>query len=329
MDLDDDADFTDDEIRYELSKLGYTSVPDYRLKEFKKDLKVLIRREYSKESSQNNSLSSHPPPDTSTSGCLHDHDRSPLEESHDLLPRSTTQDSWRISNHQSGKESRYDVGADPIMKKPLGPAPTKQIGGNFSMYDSTTDTSHLHRDDVSDTDTERRMVKRKVLRKKDDGSKVIDESVSDIGSILDLDERLRELGLDDDRMSRRPQSARDVPPYRLSPDDQRPASVILRAAKHPHTKNLRKSDPVARFQQFRQSWSQQKAPGEKVHKNLRWNIREHMLAQDQVLEKKTPKVFVPNKYVVPTDKKRRDLRWQIRMDIAQGQMPPHGFYHEY
>lgn len=38
MDLDDDADFTDDEIRYELSKLGYTSVPDYRLKEFKKGM---------------------------------------------------------------------------------------------------------------------------------------------------------------------------------------------------------------------------------------------------------------------------------------------------
>ncbi|XP_060079273.1 centriolar and ciliogenesis-associated protein HYLS1-like [Ylistrum balloti] len=328
MDLEEENNFTDDEIRYELSKLGYNNVPDQRLKEFKKDLKVLIRHEYSKESSQNNSMSSHPPPDTSTSigGFPHSYNRSPLEESQQ---RSTTQDSWRIPNHQGGKENRYDIGIDPILRKPLGPAP-KQIGGNFSMYDSTTDTSqHQHRDDVSDTDTERRMVKRKVLRKKDDGSKVIDESMSDIGSILDLDERLRDLGIDDERTSRRPQSSREVPPYRLAPDDQRPASVILRSAKHPHTKNLRKSDPVARFQQFQQSWSQQKAPGEKVHKNLRWNIREHMLNQDQVLEKKSQRVFVPNKYVVPTDKKRRDLRWQIRMDIAQGQMPPHGFYHEY
>lgn len=47
----------------------------------------------------------------------------------------------------------------------------------------------------------------------------------------------------------------------------------------------RRSDPVARYQQFRQSWSQQRAPGEKNHKNLRWNIREQMLSQDEVLEK--------------------------------------------
>ena len=62
-------------------------------------------------------------------------------------------------------------------------------------------------------------------------------------------------------------------------------SVILRKSENPHTKNLRKSDPVARFQQFRKSWDQQKAPGEKNHKNLRWNVREQMLAQDIVYEK--------------------------------------------
>ncbi|KAK3093782.1 hypothetical protein FSP39_020139 [Pinctada imbricata] len=119
------------------------------------------------------------------------------------------------------------------------------------------------------------------------------------------------------------------PPYRLAPDDPRPASVILRPSEHPHTKHLRKSDPVARFQQFRQSWSMQKVPGEKNHKQLRWNIREQMLSQDQVIEKKAPKSYIPNSYVVPTEKKRKNLRWQIRMDMAQGQMPPHGYYHEY
>lgn len=62
-------------------------------------------------------------------------------------------------------------------------------------------------------------------------------------------------------------------------------SVILRKADHPHTKNIRKSDPVARYQEFRKSWDLQKAPGEKNHKNLRWNVREQMLAQDVVYEK--------------------------------------------
>ena len=40
------------------------------------------------------------------------------------------------------------------------------------------------------------------------------------------------------------------------------------------------------------------------------------------------RVFVPNKYVVPTDKQRKALRWNVRMELAHGQMPPHGFYHE-
>ena len=34
--MDDSLDFTDDEIREELSKLGYSSVPDTKLEEFKK-----------------------------------------------------------------------------------------------------------------------------------------------------------------------------------------------------------------------------------------------------------------------------------------------------
>ena len=61
--------------------------------------------------------------------------------------------------------------------------------------------------------------------------------------------------------------------------------VILRKPAHPHTRNIKKSDPVARYQQFQQSWQVQKAPGEKNHKNLRWNVREQMLAQDIVYEK--------------------------------------------
>ena len=61
--------------------------------------------------------------------------------------------------------------------------------------------------------------------------------------------------------------------------------VILRPSEHPHTRNIRKSDPVARYQQFRQSWTQQRAPGEKKHNQLRWNVREQMLAHDQVIEK--------------------------------------------
>lgn len=347
--MDDSLDFTDDEIREELSKLGYTHVPDTKLVEFKKDLGRLIRHERSKQSSQNTSLSSHFP-DTShsvTGGSGHGsavpRTRTPLEES--PVERQTEHEAEtrrQYSGIRIGKENRgLEPEVDPV-RRGVSREPAyqdvrvpSQQNGHFSLYDSEANQSQLsHRDDVSETDSERRMVKRKVLRKEKDGTRRVDESMteSEAGSLMDINERLRELGIYDSVdffNKKRPQSAQDAPPYRLSPDDPRPASVILRKSDHPHTKNLRKSDPVARYQEFRKSWEQQRAPGEKNHKNLRWNVREQMLAQDVVYEKKPQRVFVPNKYTVPSDKKRNALRWQIRMDMAQGELPHHGFYQEY
>lgn len=316
-----DIDFTDDEIRDELSKLGYGNVPHHRFEEFKSDLRSLISHERSKISSQNTSLSSHVDTTGSIAG-IPSRRRYPLEENQGSHHGPGFLE-YRGTSHY-GKENRYVDNSVPSYKKSYTVDPPR---GNFSMYDTTPDTSQLQiRDDVSETDSERRMVKRKVLRKRKDGSKVIDESVteSEAGSLSDIHDRLKELGIRDDE--RRCASARSEPPYRLAPDDPRPASVILRAPDH--TKPVRKSDPVARYQQFRRSWSQQRAPGEKTHKNLRWNVREQMLSQDQVIEKRPQRVFVPNKYVVPTDKQRKSLRWNVRMELAHGQMPPHGFYHE-
>ena len=49
--------------------------------------------------------------------------------------------------------------------------------------------------------------------------------------------------------------------------------VIRPPLSHPHTRGLRKSDPVARYHEFRQVWETYKAPGEKNRNNLRWHIR--------------------------------------------------------
>lgn len=337
--MDDSLEFTDDEIREELGKLGYHNVPDVRLAEFKKDLGRLIRHERSKQSSQNTTLSSHVPTDTSVHDARLAADpriRVPLEES--PLQRQVTdtallEDRRQYSQWRTGKENREYRGRAPSPQE-VHHIP-RRPGAEYSLYENDVDQSQLsHRDDISETDSERKMMKRKVLRKEKDGSKRVDESMteSDISSLMDINERLRELGIADgvdffDR--KRPQTAKSEPPYRLAPDDPRPASVILRKPEHPHTRNIKKSDPVARYQQFRQSWNVQRAPGEKNHKNLQWNVREMMLAQDIVYEKKPHRVFVPNKYVIPSDKKRQDLRWQVRMDMAQGQLPHHGFYQEY
>lgn len=334
--MDDSLEFTDDEIREELGKLGYSNVPDSRLAEFKKDLGRLIHHERSKQSSQNTSLSSHVPADTSDprTRIAEPRTRIPLEESPvDRQITSLSEDRRQYSQWRTGKENR-EYPARSVSPHEVHHIP-RRPDAEYSLYANDTDQSQLsQRDDVSEADSERRMVKRKVLRKEKDGSKRVDESMSesDFSSLMDINERLRELGIADRvdwYTKKRPQTAPSDPPYRLAPDDPRPASVILRKPEHPHTRNIKKSDPVARYQQFKQSWDVQRAPGEKNHKNLRWNVREQMLAQDIVYEKKPHRVFVQNNYKIPSEKKRQDLRWQIRMDMAQGQLPHHGFYPEY
>ncbi len=49
--------------------------------------------------------------------------------------------------------------------------------------------------------------------------------------------------------------------------------VIRPPLSHPHTRGLRKSDPVTKYHEFRQIWETHKAPGEKSRNNLRWHIR--------------------------------------------------------
>ena len=40
---------------------------------------------------------------------------------------------------------------------------------------------------------------------------------------------------------------------------------------------------------------------------------------------KAQRSYRANSYVIPSDKKRKTLRWQIRMDLAQGVKPPSAF----
>nr|XP_006817026.1 PREDICTED: hydrolethalus syndrome protein 1 homolog isoform X2 [Saccoglossus kowalevskii]XP_006817027.1 PREDICTED: hydrolethalus syndrome protein 1 homolog isoform X3 [Saccoglossus kowalevskii] len=197
------------------------------------------------------------------------------------------------------------------------------------------------------------MRKRKVVRKVGGHSQVFDESIteSEQDDVSILRDRFDHLPIREDDASsvtesetsadviqqiysRRPFSARPD----LFPDSSRvsreedsiyapnlPRSFIRPGTAHPHTKNLRKTDPVTRYHLYQQSWNSYKVPGEKNRKELRWAVREQMLHKDEVYRpKRDQKVFVPNKYVVPTDKKRQALRWEIRTDMAHCQMPASG-----
>lgn len=44
-----------------------------------------------------------------------------------------------------------------------------------------------------------------------------------------------------------------------------------------------KCDPVTRYHEYKAFWERHKAPGEKAHKQLRWNVRAQMLRRDDVV----------------------------------------------
>nr|XP_015218756.1 PREDICTED: hydrolethalus syndrome protein 1 isoform X3 [Lepisosteus oculatus] len=104
-----------------------------------------------------------------------------------------------------------------------------------------------------------------------------------------------------------------------------PKSFIRPQMNHPHTRNLKKTDPVSKYFQYKQDWDTFRAPGEKDRKGLRWGIREQMLYKSQA-PPKPQRIYVPNTYVVPTEKKRSALRWEVRHDLANGIQPPKIFY---
>ncbi|KAI8479333.1 cilium assembly [Branchiostoma belcheri] len=55
---DESSEFTEDDIRRQLAALGYHDVPDYRLKQFARDLRELVQHDRSKASSQEQSFAS-------------------------------------------------------------------------------------------------------------------------------------------------------------------------------------------------------------------------------------------------------------------------------
>lgn len=50
-------------------------------------------------------------------------------------------------------------------------------------------------------------------------------------------------------------------------------SVIRPSTAHPRARGVRRSDPVARYQQYREFWEQIKPPGERPRNALRWHIK--------------------------------------------------------
>ncbi|XP_007431104.1 hydrolethalus syndrome protein 1 [Python bivittatus] len=86
------------------------------------------------------------------------------------------------------------------------------------------------------------------------------------------------------------------------------------------SRNRMKTDRVARYLEHKHDWESLRLPGEDARKGVRWSIREQMLYKSE-LPPKAQHVYIPNNYLVPTEKKRSALRWGIRCDLANGVMP--------
>ncbi|XP_070577034.1 centriolar and ciliogenesis-associated protein HYLS1-like isoform X2 [Ptychodera flava] len=354
---DEQLHFSEEDIKRQLAALGYYNVPDYRLKEFAKDLAKLVEHERSRTSSRSSFHS-----DSFVSAS----DAEPYHYTHRVpLDNAAGRGQQRQLNYSSSEHTKYgkeneDQNTDrPELYEGKAAGSEVMRKPEYSMYEAQQEQREVRsqgnspvKSAVGNSPSKKIVRKRKVVRKIGGQSQVFDESIteSEPDDVSSLEDQFRHLPVRDDGdiasvtenestdaiqeiYSRRPHSARpDLYPHRPSGDEDSvfaphlPRSFIRPSSSHPHTKNLRKTDPVTRYQLYRQSWNTFKVPGEKNRKELRWAVREQMLQQDEVYQpKRDHRVYVPNSYVVPTDKKRQALRWEIRTELAHGQMPPSKF----
>nr|XP_056716652.1 centriolar and ciliogenesis-associated protein HYLS1 [Euleptes europaea] len=102
-----------------------------------------------------------------------------------------------------------------------------------------------------------------------------------------------------------------------------PKSFILPRLEH-LSRNRMKTDRVARYLEHKHDWESLRLPGEDSRKSVRWSIREQMLYKTE-FPPRSQHIYIPNNYLVPTEKKRSALRWRIRCDLANGVVPRNSY----
>lgn len=353
----DNLDFSEEEIQEQLAILGYKNIPKHRLREFKKDLDELIQHgqwesltspAHIKSTKSPTATSQPSPPAYTKEKVGHCYVGDP-GEGFFLHGRQTANDRKTFSTcqnrdygHQQGLSDSYaQHSVAPMLQLP------QHAPNRLRVEPDPDDSLHPPLIDsyTSSPDTQgRRFIKRKVLRKQNGHALVCDESVysEDSDAASCLEERLAELHL-----STSPQRDFETEDEDVSGQSDGQSSVsdalsmssfesyvrgMTRAQSHgdirPKPKSFirpvmsqqkKKTDPVAKYFQYKQLWDLFKAPGEKDRRGLRLEIKERLAYQPP--QPKPRRVLVPNTYIVPTEKKRSALRWEIRNDLANGVIP--------
>ncbi|XP_041640158.1 hydrolethalus syndrome protein 1 [Cheilinus undulatus] len=346
----DDLDFTEEEIQEQLALLGYKNIPKHRLQEFKKDLDELIQHGGLKSltsppqinSTKTRTETSGPPAyikekvnqnffeDCNKGFYLNagqvDHNREVLTACQNRNHRQHQGLGDSYAQHSVAPKLQLPPGAPSRLQ--VEPDPDETLPPPLTdSYTSSPDTQ------------ERRFIKRKVLRKHKGQSLVCDESIysEDSDAASCLEERLADLRLS-------PSAQRELEDEDVSGHSDTPSSVsmsafdsYIRGMTRSHSdgdirpkpksfirpvmnqQTLKKTDPVAKYFQYKQFWEMFKLPGESDRKAIRREIQEQLAYQPP--PPKPRRVYVPNTYVVPTEKKRSALRWEIRTDLANGVLP--------
>ncbi|XP_017287646.1 hydrolethalus syndrome protein 1 [Kryptolebias marmoratus] len=354
----ENLDFSEEEIQEQLAFLGYKNIPKHRLLEFKQDLDELVQHGQWRNvtptaliNTKTQTTTTHSSPPTyikekvsasffegSREGFfLHaqitNHDRKPL----------ITQENRNHGWQQGCCESYAQHSVAPKLQLPpsapnrLQVEPDTEDTLGSALSDSYTSSSDLQ---------QRHYIKRKVLRKHKGKSHVCDESVYSEGSDVSscLEERMAGLDLstsaqkDFEAESENGTKSSDTDGTSLSAfesyirgmtrsesdGDVRPKpKSFIRPVLSQQT--VKKTDPVAKYFQYKQIWEMFKLPGESDRKALRREIKERLAYQPP--PPKPQRVYVPNTYTVPTEKKRLALRWEVRNDLANGLIPQRFNYH--
>uniref|UniRef100_A0A3Q2YHZ9 HYLS1 centriolar and ciliogenesis associated n=1 Tax=Hippocampus comes TaxID=109280 RepID=A0A3Q2YHZ9_HIPCM len=280
----DNLDFSEEEIRQQLALLGYADVPDRRLREFKRGDSRVARPTTRKPEDR--------PPFCARS----DHENPLFPDLERLIQNGGGPDDAPVT-------SAGDRG------EPGPPAYTEEKGDRFG----------------------RRFIKRKVLRKREGRSLVCDESIySQEDGSASLPDRLSQLRLGEaenhhagvlsDSVEGVSLSTSMVRTRSRSESDFRakPKSCKLPPVS-PGVKDGQLWSPPPRYFHYKQLWDQLKLPGERDHRELRWEIRERLAYRPPA--PKARRSLAANGYVIPTDKKRSALRWEVRSLMAHPHLP--------
>ncbi|XP_053490671.1 centriolar and ciliogenesis-associated protein HYSL1 isoform X2 [Ictalurus furcatus] len=342
----ENLDFSEEEIQEQLAVLGYTNITKERLREFKQDLDLLIRHEKSRSSTSTERSS----PESHRSSS-----KSPpaFTKEKVQVPGAGSKYSYIYSSNRAADQHRQHSVAPRCIRPSTAPNRLEVEDASSDVYRSVLGAGEPVRQQRDLHTNAKPALKRKVLRKHRGHSQVCDESTysEDSEPVSEMEERLdhlrvsaprtrrdsysesEETGSYSDRRSSatvelpsafqfyikgmtRSHSENDIRP--------RPKSFIRPVMDHPHTRNLKKNDPVAKYFQYKHEWETFKAAGEIRRKELHWAIRDQLAYQPP--PPKPQRTYIPNTYVVPTEKKRSSLRWEIRHDLANGVIPARATY---